>query len=103
MEAERESIRLKQVEYISQKIGEEFKGVISGVMSFGIFIELIDTLVEGLVHIRNLDDDYYIYDEKTYTLVGRDTGFKLRLGDEVKIRVDKVSMEDGKVDFALIP
>jgi len=102
MEAERESIRLKQVEYISQKIGQEFKGVISGVMSFGIFVELIDTLVEGLVHIRNLDDDFYIYNEKTYTLVGRDSGFQLRLGDEVKIRVAEVSMEDGKVDFALI-
>ncbi len=102
MEAERESIRLKQGEYISQKIGEEFKGIISGVMSFGIFVELIDTLVEGLVHIRNLDDDFYIYDEKTYTLIGRDTGFKLRLGDEVKIRVDEVNLEEGKVDFALI-
>jgi ribonuclease R len=102
MEAERESIRLKQVEYISQKIGEEYKGVISGVMSFGIFVELIDTLVEGLVHIKNLEDDFYIYDEKTYTLVGRDSGSQLRLGDEVNIRVDKVNLEDGKVDFALI-
>jgi ribonuclease R len=102
LEAERESIRQKQVEYISSKIGEEFQGVISGVMSFGIFVELMDTLVEGLVHIKNLDDDFYIYDEKTYTLVGRDTDRILRLGDEVRIRIAKVSPEEGKVDFALL-
>jgi ribonuclease R len=102
MEAERESIKKKQVEYISRRIGNEYTGVISGVMSFGIFVELIDTLVEGLVHIKNLEDDFYLYDEKTYTLVGRDSNRLLRLGDEVKIRVDKVSLEDGKVDFMLI-
>ena len=103
MEAERESIRQKQVEYISQHIGEEFIGFISGVLAFGIFVELEDTLVEGLVHIRDLADDYYIYDEKTYTLIGRDTDRILRLGDEVKIRVVKASLEAGKVDFALLP
>ena len=102
LEAERESIKQKQVEYISSKIGEEFQGVISGVMSFGIFVELMDTLVEGLVHIKNLDDDFYIYDEKTYTLVGRDTDRILRLGDEVRIRIAKVSQEEGKVDFTLL-
>jgi len=85
LEAERESIKQKQIEYISQKVGEEFQGIISGVMSFGIFVELMDTLVEGLVHIKELDDDYYIYDEKTYTLVGRDSDRVLRLGDEVRI------------------
>jgi len=103
LEAERESIKQKQIEYISKKIGEEFQGVISGVMSFGIFVELMDTLVEGLVHIKELDDDYYIYDEKTYTLVGRDTDRILRLGDEVRIKVERVSPEDGKVDFSLLP
>lgn len=103
LEAERESIKQKQVEYISHKVGEEFSGIISGVMSFGIFVELFESLVEGLVHIKDLEDDYYIYDEKTYTLVGRDTDRTLRLGDEVKIKVAKVSLEDGKVDFALLP
>jgi ribonuclease R len=103
LEAERESIKQKQIEYIRQKIGEEFQGIISGVMSFGIFVELMDTLVEGLVHIKELDDDYYIYDEKTYTLVGRDTDRILRLGDEVRIKVARVSPEEGKVDFTLLP
>ena len=102
LEAERESIRQKQIEYISNKVGEEFEGIISGVMSFGIFVELVDTLVEGLVHIRDLDDDFYIHDEKTYTLVGRDTERTLRLGDMVKINVARVNIEEGKVDFALL-
>ncbi len=102
LEAERESIRQKQIEYISNKVGEEFEGIISGVMSFGIFVELVDTLVEGLVHIRDLEDDFYIHDEKTYTLVGRDTDRTLRLGDTVRIKVSNVNMEDGKVDFALL-
>jgi ribonuclease R len=103
LEAERESIKKKQVEYISTKVGEEFIGIISGVMSFGIFIELVDNLVEGLVHIKDLDDDYYIYDEKTYKLVGRDTDRVLRLGDEVRIKVARVNPEEGKVDFTLLP
>ena len=102
LEAERESIKQKQIEYIGQKIGEEFQGIISGVMSFGIFVELMDTLVEGLVHIKEMDDDYYIYDEKTYTLVGRDTDKVLRLGDEVRIKVARVNPEEGKVDFTLL-
>ena len=101
LEAERESIKKKQIEYISGKIGEEFQGIISGVMSFGIFVELMDTLVEGLVHIKDLDDDFYIYDEKTYTLIGRDTDRTLRLGDEVRIKVARVNIEEGKVDFTL--
>lgn len=102
LEAERESVRLKKNEYISLHIGEEFDGVISGVMSFGIFVELVDTLVEGLVHITNLADDYYIFDEKSYSLVGRDTNRVLRLGDSVRIVVDTVNLEVGKVDFRLV-
>jgi len=102
LEAERESIRIKKNEYISQHIGSEFQGVISGVMSFGIFVELIDTLVEGLVHIQDIKDDYYIYDESSFSLIGRDTNRVLRLGDEVEIKVKKVNLEEGKVDFSLV-
>ena len=102
LEAERESVRLKKNEYISEHVGEEFEGVISGVMSFGIFVELVDTLVEGLIHITNLDDDYYIFDEKSYSLIGRDTNRVLRLGDTVRIVVDTVNLEVGKVDFKLV-
>lgn len=102
LEAERESVRLKKNEYISLHVGEQFDGVISGVMSFGIFVEIVDTLVEGLIHITNLDDDYYIYDEKSYSLVGRDTNRVLRLGDTVRILVETVNLEVGKVDFRLV-
>jgi ribonuclease R len=102
LEAERESVRLKQNEFISLHIGEEFVGVISGVMSFGIFVELVDNLVEGLIHITNLDDDYYIFDEKSYSLIGRDTNRILRLGDTIRITVDTVNLEVGKVDFRLV-
>ena len=102
MEAERDSIRLKQNEYISRHIGEEFDGIISGVLSFGIFVELSDTLVEGLVHIQNLTDDYYIYDEESYALIGKESNRRLRLADPVRIRVDKVNLETGKVDFLLV-
>ena len=101
MEAERESIKLKKNEYISKHIGEEFEGIISGVKSFGIFVELNETLVEGLVHIQDMDDDYYIYDEKTFSLIGRDTERVFRLGDEVNIKVKDVKLESNKVDFLL--
>jgi len=101
LEAERESIRLKQNEYISRHIGDQFDGIISGVTSFGIFVELFDTLVEGLVHIKDLTG-YYIYDEKTYTLTNTKTSQKLRLGDSVRIEVHRVNLEAGKVDFKLV-
>ena len=101
LEAERSSIRLKQIEYISSYIGEQFRGIISGVTAFGIFIELYETLVEGLIHIKDLDG-HYIYDEKTYTLIGHEKNQILRLGDEVLISVKNVNLEEGKVDFLLV-
>ncbi len=101
MEAERESMRLKKNEYISQFIGEEFNGIISGVMPFGIFVELYDTLVEGLIHVKDMDT-YYIYDEKSYALVGKNSSQRLRLGDSVRIKVKEVKLEEGKVDFLLV-
>jgi ribonuclease R len=101
MEAERESMRLKKNEYISQFIGEEFNGIISGVMPFGIFVELYDTLVEGLIHVKDMDT-YYIYNEKSYSLVGKNSNQRLRLGDSVRIKVKEVNLEEGKVDFLLV-
>jgi len=101
MEAERESNRLKKNEYISQFIGEEFDGIISGVLPFGVFVELFDTLVEGLIHVKDMEN-YYIYDEKTYSLLGKNTNQRLRLGDAVRIKVKEVKLEEGKVDFLLI-
>jgi ribonuclease R len=102
LEAERDSTRLKLTEYISRHIGEEFDGIISGVMPYGVFVELIETLVEGLVPVESIHDDYYIHDETTYSLIGRDTERVLRLGDTVRVRVAKVDLEAGKVDFELL-
>jgi ribonuclease R len=102
LEAERESVKVKQVEWIEQHQGEEFEGLISGVTSFGLFIEITPYLIEGLVHIDNMADDYYIYEEKTYSLIGKDFGQVYRLGDAVKVKVVKVDREHNTVDFELV-
>ena len=73
----------------------------SGVMPFGIFVELFDTLVEGLIHVNDMDN-YYFYDEKSYSLVAKNIKQKLRLGDSVRIKVKEVNLEAGKVDFLLV-
>ena len=102
LEAERESIRIKQVEWLVKHQDQEFEGIISGVMAFGIFVETMPYLIEGLIRIERLKDDFYIYDEKTYTLTGKDSGRLLRLGDSVKVRVDKINRERNEVDFKLV-
>ncbi len=102
LEAERDSIRLKQVEWLSKHADQEFEGLISGVTSFGIFVETIPYLIEGLIRMENLADDFYIFDEKTYSLIGKDTGRVLRLGDPVRVRVSHINRERNEVDFALV-
>ncbi|NOX88530.1 MAG: ribonuclease R [Calditrichaeota bacterium] len=102
MEAERESIKLKQMEFIEKHLGEEFEGLVSGVMAFGIFVELNETFVEGIIPVEDLSDDFYIYDEKTYSLIGRDTESTIRLGDEVRVRVEDVDFEKRRIRFALL-
>ena len=101
LDAERESVRIKQVEWLMQHKDETFEGIISGVMAFGIFVETLPYLIEGLIRIERLEDDYYIYDEKTYTLIGKDTGRTLRLGDAVKVRVANIDRERNEIDFLL--
>lgn len=98
-EAERESVKLKQVEYIQQHLGSAFDGVISGVTKFGVFVELVDLLVEGMVHVREMDDDYYEYDERTYSLMGRYSGRTYRLGAPVRVVVAGANVETRQVDF----
>jgi ribonuclease R len=101
MEAERASVKVMQVEYMKRHVGEEFHAIISGVMKFGLFVEITDLLVEGLIHIRDLEDDYYVLDEKRYQLVGKRTKRRFRLGDKVTIRVVRVDPEEREIDFAL--
>jgi len=102
MEAERESIKMKQVEYMQRHLGDEFAGIVSGVVPFGIFVEITDLLTEGLVHISDLEDDYYIHDEKNYQLIGQNTRKRYRLGDPVHIRVMRVDVNERIVDFVLV-
>lgn len=100
-EAERASIKYKQVEFMSDKIGQVFSGVISGVAHFGLFVELVDSKCEGLVSIRDLDDDYYEFDEDSYCLVGKQTGRKYQLGDELKVVVWRTNLAKKHLDFRL--
>lgn len=100
-EAERDVEDLKKAEFMKDKVGMEFEGIISSVTSFGMFIELENT-IEGLVRISNIDDDYYAFDEKHYCLTGERSKKTFRIGDVVKIRVDKVDVTNRNIDFALI-
>jgi ribonuclease R len=102
MEAEREILDRYRVRFMKDKIGEEFEGVISGVTAFGFFVELKDIFVEGLVRMTSLHDDYYQYHEKKYCLVGERTHQTFRIGDEVRVRVDRVDGERRHIDFGLI-
>jgi len=102
LDAERESIKIKQVEWIANHIGETFEGLISGVTSTGLFVEITPYLIEGLIKIEDMEDDFYLYDEKTYSLIGKERGNMYRLGDEVKIIVKEVNLELKRVDFLLM-
>lgn len=99
-EAERETVSLKAVEYMAQFVGEEFEGTINGVTSFGIFVEL-ENGVEGLVRVSSMEDDYYLYVEEQYALIGEHTRKTYRLGDMVKVVLTKVNPEERNMDFVL--
>ena len=84
------------------KVGEEFKGIITAVTGFGFFVELDNIFVEGLVHITNLPQDYFHFDAKTHQLKGERTGIRFRLGDKVKVKVARVDLDEKKIDFDLL-
>ncbi len=100
--AERASIRYKQVEYMKDRLGQVYDGVISGVTEWGVYVELSENLCEGLVPVRDLADDYYDYDEKNYCLTGRKTHRKYTLGDRVKVQVARADLDKKQLDFALL-
>jgi ribonuclease R len=102
MEAEREILDRYRIRFMRDKMGEVFDGVISGVTAFGFFVELKDIFVEGLVRVTSLHDDYFQYHEKQYCLVGERTHKTFRIGDEVRVRVDRVDVERRHIDFGLI-
>lgn len=99
--AERASIKYKQVEFMSDKLGMVFDGVISGVTEWGLYVELNENKCEGLVPIRDLDDDYYEFDEKNYCLMGRRKKQQYRLGDPITIKVAQANLERKQLDFQL--
>jgi ribonuclease R len=98
--AERSSIKYKQVEFMQDHIGKIYPGVISGVTDFGIFVEL-ENKIEGMIPIRELDDDFYIFDEKNYALVGRHSNKTYQLGDEVIVKIWRTNLEKKQLDFML--
>jgi ribonuclease R len=101
MNAEWASIKYKQVEFLSDKIGEIFEGVISGVTEWGIYVELVGCKCEGMISMRDLTDDFYDYDEDNYRLVGKKTGRQFQLGDELMIQVARANLAKRQMDFVL--
>ncbi|NDV46685.1 ribonuclease R [Paludibacter sp. 221] len=99
--AERASIKYKQVEFMADHIGQVFDGVISGVTEWGIYVELIENKCEGMIPIRDLDDDYYSFDEKNYCLVGRRYHRRYQLGDELKVKIAKANLDKKQLDFVI--
>ena len=100
-DAERELVQWKKVRFMADKVGDEFEGYITGVTAFGLFIELIEHFVEGLVHVSTMADDYYRFVERAHVLSGENTGRVYRLGDKVSVQVIKVDMERRQVDLGL--
>lgn len=101
-DAERASIKYKQVEYMSTRLGKTFDGVISGMTEWGMYVEEIETKCEGLVRVRDMQDDFYVFNEKKLELVGQKKKKKYRLGDRVKIKVKGVDLERKTIDYVLI-
>lgn len=99
--AERVSIKYKQVEFMADRVGQTFDGVISGITEWGIYVELTENKCEGMIPIRDLDDDYYVMDEKNYCLIGRHYNKKYQLGDELTIKVAKANLDKKQLDFVL--
>ncbi|MGN4127243.1 ribonuclease R [Lysinibacillus sphaericus] len=101
VDAERDTDALKKAQYMSDKIGEEFEGIVSSITNFGMFIELPNT-IEGLVHISNMTDDYYRFDDRQMIMIGERTNRQFRIGDEVTVRVANVIIEESSIDFEIV-
>ncbi len=101
-DATRDVVAWLKCEYMMDKIGDVFPGIISAVTSFGFFVELADIYVEGLVHISNIGQDYFHFDPTTHQLIGERTGGKFRIGDSVTVKVARVNLDDKKIDFDLM-
>lgn len=102
VEAERDSVKYKQAEYLLDKIGQEFEGLISGVSKWGIYVELLGNKCEGMIRLRDLEDDFYYLDEDNYRVIGQRHGNSYKLGDQVRIRVKKIDLSHKEMDYELV-
>lgn len=100
-EAERETVDLKQVEYIKRFLGEVFDAIVVSITNFGMFAALANG-IEGLVHVSTMTDDYYLFNERNYTLIGENTKKTFRIGDKVKVQLARANIEDRQIDFELV-
>jgi ribonuclease R len=100
--AERDSIKFKQAEFLSDKVNQVFEGIISGVTQWGVYVEIIENKCEGMINVKSLRDDYYTFDEDNFCIVGERTKQVFRLGDKLKIEVAKIDIERKRIDFNLV-
>jgi ribonuclease R len=100
--AEREAVKILQIQYLEKHIDKVFWGIISGVSEYGVYIEISENLIEGMIRLKELNDDYYILDEKNFQLIGRHRRKKYRIGDKVKVKVAKVDKERKWIDFVFV-
>jgi ribonuclease R len=101
-EAERELVQWKKVRFMADKVGDEFDGYITGVAAFGLFVQLVEHYVEGLVHVSSMADDYYRFLEKSHSLRGENTQKVYQLGGRVRVQVVRVDMERRQIDLGLV-
>ena len=102
VQAEREAIKILQCQYMEKHVGDIFKGIVSGISEYGIYVELNESMIEGMVRLRDLNDDYYILDERNFQIIGRHRKQKYRIGDKVKVKVHKVSTENKWIDLVFV-
>ncbi len=101
-EAERASIKYKQVQFLLDRVGEEFAGIISGVTEWGLFVELVENKCEGMIRLRDMQDDFYVFDEENYRVIGKRKGKIFRLGDKVNVIVKKADLVRKQLDFEMV-
>ena len=102
MEAERDIVKLKKCQFVADKVGETYRGMITSAHAFGFFVELQEIYVEGLVHVSSLDDDFYQYEEERHRLIGMNRRREFAIGTAVEVRVYKVDLDRREIDFRLV-
>ena len=102
VQAEREAVKILQIRYLENQTRRIFDGIVSGVSEYGIYVEISENLIEGMVRLKDLNDDYYILDEKNFRLIGRHRKKIYRIGDRVKVKVLKTDIEKKWIDFVIV-